>query len=135
MAGRPWAIPGVLFVLAGTVVLLNGYLALLSTGRGRGARFGSRILYALFFSWSHSGPLLCSCRFLMMLVGEFQMLVACNGSNISASAPLYPWTRDPPKDLREEIIAPEDVRTFPQGESILFQAKPARRAMSVSLVV
>uniref|UniRef100_UPI00235294DA hypothetical protein n=1 Tax=Methanothrix sp. TaxID=90426 RepID=UPI00235294DA len=91
---KAWAIPGVLFVLAGLIVLLNGYLALLPTGRGRGARFGSRLLYALFFS----------------------LVVSASGTAVS----LDPGSS---QDLREEIIAPEDVRTFPQEESILFQAK------------
>src|SRR5690606_34759272 len=47
----------------------------------------------------------------------------CNGSNLSASGTAVSLDPGSSQDLREEIIAPEDVRTFPQGESILFQAK------------
>ena len=120
---KAWAIPGVLFVLAGLIVLLNGYLALLPTGRGRGARFGSRLLYALFFSLVAFGAIALLMQVPHDAGGRISNEYGCNCSNRSASGTTAPLDPGSSGDLREEIIAPEDVRTFPQGESILFQAK------------
>ena len=120
---KAWAIPGVLFVLAGLIVLLNGYLALLPTGRGRGARFGSRLLYALFFSLVAFGAIALLMQVPHDAGGRISNACGCNGSNLSASGTAVSLDPGSSQDLREEIIAPEDVRTFPQGESILFQAK------------
>ena len=120
---KAWAIPGVLFVLAGLIVLLNGYLALLPTGRGRGARFGSRLLYALFFSLVAFGAIALLMQVPHDAGGRISNACGCNGSNLSASGTAVSLDPGSSQDLREEIIAPEDVRTFPQGESILFQAR------------
>ena len=120
---KAWAIPGVLFVLAGLIVLLNGYLALLPTGRGRGARFGSRLLYALFFSLVAFGAIALLMQVPHDAGGRISNACGCNGSNLSASGTAVSLDPGSSQDLREEIIAPEDVRTFPQEESILFQAK------------
>ncbi len=120
---KAWAIPGVLFVLAGLIVLLNGYLALLPTGRGRGARFGSRLLYALFFSLVAFGAIALLMQVPHDAGGRISNEYGCNCSNRSASGTTAPLDPGSSGDLREEIIAPEDVRTFPQGESILFQAR------------
>ena len=120
---KAWAIPGVLFVLAGLIVLLNGYLALLPTGRGRGARFGSRLLYALFFSLVAFGAIALLMQVPHDAGGRISNEYGCNCSNRSASGTTAPLDPGSSGDLREEIIAPEDVRTFPQGESILFQAQ------------
>jgi hypothetical protein len=120
---KAWAIPGVLFVLAGLIVLLNGYRALLPTGRGRGARFGSRLLYALFFSLVAFGAIALLMQVPHDAGGRISNEYGCNCSNRSASGTTAPLDPGSSGDLREEIIAPEDVRTFPQGESILFQAR------------
>ncbi len=120
---KAWAIPGVLFVLAGLIVLLNGYLAFLPTGRGRGARFGSRLLYALFFSLVAFGAIALLMQVPHDAGGRISNEYGCNCSNRSASGTTAPLDPGSSGDLREEIIAPEDVRTFPQEESILFQAK------------
>ena len=120
---KAWAIPGVLFVLAGLIVLLNGYRALLPTGRGRGARFGSRLLYALFFSLVAFGAIALLMQVPHDAGGRISNACGCNGSNLSASGTAVSLDPGSSQDLREEIIAPEDVRTFPQEESILFQAK------------
>jgi hypothetical protein len=55
--------------------------------------------------------------------GKISNVCGCNCSNRSASGTTAPLDPGSSGDLREEIIAPEDVRTFPQGESILFQAR------------
>jgi len=120
---KAWAISGVLFVLAGLIVLLNGYLAFLPTGRGRGARFGSRLLYALFFSLVAFGAIALLMQVPHDAGGKISNVCGCNCSNRSASGTTAPLDPGSSGDLREEIIAPEDVRTFPQGESILFQAR------------
>jgi hypothetical protein len=120
---KAWAISGVLFVLAGLIVLLNGHLALLPTGRGWGARFGSRLLYALFFSLVAFGAIALLMQVPHDAGGKISNVCGCNCSNRSASGTTAPLDPGSSGDLREEIIAPEDVRTFPQGESILFQAR------------
>jgi hypothetical protein len=120
---KAWAISGVLFVLSGLIVLLNGYLALLPTDRGRGASFGSRLLYALFFSLVAFGAIALLMQVPHDAGGRISNACGCNGSNLSASGTAVSLDPGSSGDLREEIIAPEDVRTFPQGESILFQAK------------
>jgi hypothetical protein len=120
---KAWAISGVLFVLSGLIVLLNGYLALLPTDRGRGASFGSRLLYALFFSLVAFGAIALLMQVPHDAGGRISNACGCNGSNLSASGTAVSLDPGSSQDLREEIIAPEDVRTFPQGESILFQAR------------
>ena len=120
---KAWAISGVLFILAGLIVLLNGYLALLPTDRGRGASFGSRLLYALFFSLVAFGAIALLMQVPHDAGGRISNVCDCNCSNRSASGTAAPQDPGSSGDLREEIIAPEDVRTFPQGESILFQAR------------
>ncbi|MGV8089202.1 MAG: hypothetical protein ACP5OM_02890 [Methanothrix sp.] len=124
---KAWAIPGVLFVLAGLIVLLNGYLALLPTGRGRGARFGSRLLYALFFSLVAFGAIALLMQVPHDAGGRISNVCGCNCSNRSASGTAESLDTGSWGDLREEIITPEDVRTFPQGESILFQAQACEK--------
>ncbi|HQE71691.1 MAG TPA: hypothetical protein PLO30_04135, partial [Methanothrix soehngenii] len=55
--------------------------------------------------------------------GRISNVCGCNSSNLSGSGTAVSLDPGSSQDLQEEIIAPEDVRTFPQGESILFQAQ------------
>ena len=144
---KAWAISGVLFVLSGLIVLLNGYLALLPTVRGRGASFGGRLLCAIFFSLVAFGAIALLMQVPHDAGGRIADATAygispysspseiptgavnapeecgCNRSNSSASGTAASRDTGSWGDHREEIIKPEDVRTFPQGESILFQAQ------------
>ncbi len=144
---KSWAIPGVLFVLAGLIAILKGHLALLP-GMGRGTRLASRLFYALLFSLiaftaiallmqvPHDGggristaaaygdlPLSIPSESLAGAADDSDEC-GCNRSNRSmAGSAAAPGDPGCCTDLLEEIITPEDVRTFPQGESILFQAR------------
>jgi len=153
---KTWAIPGVLFVLAGLIALLEDHLALLP-GMGQGTRSSSasRLFYALLCSLiaiaaiallmqvpHDAGPGLESATrsqaelfpdsadgeaipaSVRMGVGNAGAEDGCNCWNRSSHNPdvldvdqscqgTLPWAK---------ITCPEDVRTFPQGESILFQA-------------
>ncbi len=124
---KAWAISGVLFVLAGLIVLLNGYLALLPTGRGRGASVGSRLLYVIFFSLVAFGAIALLMQVPHDAGGRISNACGCNCTNRSASGTAASLDTGSWGDLREEIITPEDVRTFPQGESILFQAQACEK--------
>ena len=148
---KAWAIPGVLFVLAGLISLLESHLFLLP-GMGRGARLASRLFYAFFLSLIAFAAIALLMQVPHDAGGRISTAAAygdsplsipseslagaasdpddcgCNRSNrsmaVSANASSDPGCCT---DLQEDIITPEDVRTFPQGESILFQARSCQK--------
>lgn len=129
---KTWAIPGVLFVLAGLIALLESHLSLLP-GMSRGASSGRRILYTVFFALITIGAIALLMQVphdagpgLARAVGSPAALSLSNSSSDNADIPRMDqscrgallWGR---------IASPEDVRTFPQGESILFQARACEK--------
>ncbi len=140
---KTWAIPGVLFVFGGLLLAFQGYLCLLPRlpGKGQLARQGSRILYAvlsliltiiaiaaLMHLPANAGLGLTGIAASTSAPGEMAGQNSCGCEDLSpANATLANATvlnqscQDGP--LKAEILLPEDVRTFPSGETVFFKAR------------
>ena len=126
---KAWAIPGVLFTFAGLTALLEGYLDHLPRlpGQGRLAKRGTQLLYAAFCL-----SITLAAIALLMQVPDDAGPGLADAAAAQTTMPAYdaaiaPKDQESKEDLLAEIITPEDVRTFPQGESILFQARSCQK--------
>lgn len=116
---KTWAIPGVLFLLAALISLLEGHLFLPGTGRGAGSGRACRLLYALFCALITFAVIA-----LLMQVPHDAGPGLAGAARPGAALPLNPADDALPWG---KIASPEDVRTFSLGESILFQARACER--------
>ncbi|MBK7385278.1 MAG: hypothetical protein IPI63_00560 [Methanothrix sp.] len=116
---KTWAIPGVLFLLAALISLLEGRLFLPGTGRGAGSGRACRLLYALFCALITFAVIA-----LLMQVPHEAGPGLAGAARPGAALPLNPADDALPWG---KIASPEDVRTFSLGESILFQARACER--------
>ena len=126
---KAWAIPGVLFTLAGLIALLEGYLDRLPRlpGQGQLAKRGTQLLYAAFCLLITLAAIA-----LLMHVPDDAGPGLADAAAAQTTMPAYdaaiaPIDQESQEDLEAEIITPEDVRTIPQGESILFQARSCEK--------
>lgn len=121
---KAWAIPGVLFTLAGLIALLEGYMDLLPRlpGQGQMAKRGTQLLYAAFCLL----VTLSAIALLMHVPDDAGPGLADAAATQTAMHP-YDTDQKDQQDLEAEIITPEDVRTIPLGESILFQARSCEK--------